>query len=114
MQRIEIPPKVVKDATAVAKAWEQPINKKGKLLSSLSPDDYQIQPGFLQNEDGTEVTSNQRDITSNTSGIICSSTKRKAVPWLREGPLILSTDELSNCNYWMQILKPTSLADILS
>lgn len=101
---VEIPPKVVKDATAVAKAGATNQQKR-KVVIQPSPDDYQIQPGFLQNEDGTEV--NQiKEISSNASGILLIN-KEKAVPWLREGQ-ILSTDELAIAIIGADI-EPTSL-----
>ncbi len=88
---IEIPSKIVKDATAVAKAGAT-IQQKRKVVVQPTPEDYQIQPGFLQNEDGTEVVQ-IKEISSNASGILLIN-KEKAIPWLREGQ-VLSTDELA-------------------
>ena len=73
---IDIPSKVVKEATAVAKMGAS-IQQKRKVVIQPIPDDYQVQPGFLQNEDGTEVTQ-IKEITSNTSGIILISKEKAA------------------------------------
>ena len=88
---IDIPSKIVKDATAVAKVGAT-FQQKRKVVIQPTPEDYQIQPGFLQNEDGTEVVQ-IKEISSNASGILLLN-KERATPWLREGQVI-SSDELA-------------------
>ncbi len=101
---IDIPAKVVKDATAVAKMGAS-IQQKRKVVIQPTAEEYQIQPGFLQNEDGSEVVQ-IKEISSNASGILLIN-KEKAIPWLREGQ-VLSSDELAIAIIGAEI-EPTKL-----
>ena len=101
---IDIPAKAVKEATAVAKMGAS-IQQKRKVVIQPTEEDYQIQPGFLQNEDGTEVVQ-IKEISSNASGLLLIN-KEKAIPWSREGQ-VLSSDELAIAIIGAEI-EPTKL-----
>eukprot|EP00438_Fugacium_kawagutii_P009979 Skav234398 [mRNA] locus=scaffold873:183676:188215:- [translate_table: standard] len=81
---------------------------KTKRMTQVQPEptEYQLEAGFLKNQDKTEVQQIQQ-VSARASGL-CLVNSQQAIPWLREG-CTLSKDELGLLILSPQLPCPTKL-----